>query len=281
LLTAPRFPPGISCPAQFTVDAVSGLCYNAVMEQADLTGKKIFILYPHSVIQEEMLDILIMAGFEAYVIHDHKRAIKLLIRFPESIMFINIDEGLSEGEWESYIRGVQESPKTGGTKLGILSYNTDQKLMQKYLMDIAVPCGYIQLKLGIKESTRIMLSALEANEARGRRKFIRADCADETNATVNIKGPMGMYYGKILDISAVGIAARFDKIEDHAANDLIKEVQLKLRGSLVLVNMTFMGKRADNVCVLLFDAKMDQSQKLVVHRFIKYILQRYIDNLTI
>ncbi|MDR0586220.1 MAG: PilZ domain-containing protein [Treponema sp.] len=251
------------------------------MEQADLTGKKIFILYPHSVIQEEMLDILIMAGFEAYVIHDHKRAIKLLIRFPESIMFINIDEGLSEGEWESYIRGVQESPKTGGTKLGILSYNTDQKLMQKYLMDIAVPCGYIQLKLGIKESTRIMLSALEANEARGRRKFIRADCADETNATVNIKGPMGMYYGKILDISAVGIAARFDKIEDHAANDLIKEVQLKLRGSLVLVNMTFMGKRADNVCVLLFDAKMDQSQKLVVHRFIKYILQRYIDNLTI
>jgi hypothetical protein len=251
------------------------------MEQADLTGKKIFILYPHSVIQEEMLDILIMAGFEAYVIHDHKLAIKLLIRFPESIMFINIDEGLPENEWESYIRGIQESPKTKGTRLGILSYNTDQKLMQKYLIDIAVPCGYIQLKLGIKESTRIMLSALEVNEARGRRKFIRADCSGEANATVNIKGTMGMYYGKILDISAAGIAARFDKMEDYASGGLIKEVQLKLHGSLVLVNMTFMGKRADNVCVLLFDAKMDQDQKLVVHRFIKYTLQRYIDNLKI
>jgi hypothetical protein len=251
------------------------------MEQADLTGKKIFILYPHSVIQEEMLDILIMAGFEAYVIHDHKRAVKLLIRFPESIMFINIDEGLSEAEWESYIRGIQESPKTKDCKLGILSYNTDQKLMQKYLMDIAVPCGYIQLKLGIKESTRIMLSALEANEARGRRKFIRADCAGEANATVNIKDPMGIYYGKILDISAAGIAAQFDKIGNYAVNDLIKEVQLKLRGALALVNMIFMGKRADNVCVLLFDAKMGQDQKLVVHRFIKYILQHYIDNLTI
>jgi hypothetical protein len=251
------------------------------MEQADLTGKKIFILYPHSVIQEEMLDILIMAGFEAYVIHDHKRALKLLIRFPGSIMFINIDEGLSEQEWESYIRGIQESPRTKDCKLGILSYNTDQKLMQKYLMDIAVPCGYIQLKLGIKESTRIMLSALEANEARGRRKFIRADCSEETNATVNIKGPMGMYYGKILDISAAGIAARFDKTGDYTANETLKEVQLKLRGSLVLVNMTFMGKRADSVCVLLFDLKMDQDHKLVIHRFIKYILQHYIDNLAI
>ncbi|MDR2048022.1 MAG: PilZ domain-containing protein [Treponema sp.] len=251
------------------------------MEQADLTGKKIFILYPHSVIQEEMLDILIMAGFEAYIIHDPKRAIKLLIHFPESIMFVNIDEGLSEGEWENYIRSIQENPKTKDSKLGILSYNTDQKLMQKYLMDLAVPCGYIQLKLGVKESTRIMLSALEANEARGRRKFIRADCSDEVNATVNIKSPMGMYYGKILDISAAGIAARFDKIDSYTANETLKEVQLKLHGSLILTNMIFMGKRADNVCVLLFDAKMDHDQKLVVHRFIKYILQRYIDNLKI
>ncbi|MDR0403761.1 MAG: PilZ domain-containing protein [Treponema sp.] len=251
------------------------------MEQAGLSGKKIFILYPHSVIQEEMLDILIMAGFEAYVIHDHKRALKLLIRFPESIMFINIDAGLSEKEWEAYIRGVQESPKTKESKLGILSYNTDQKLMQKYLMDIAVPCGYIQLKLGIKESTRIMLSALEVNEARGRRKFIRADCSDEPNATVNIKSGAGMYYGKILDISAAGIAARFDTIDEHAASEILKGVQLKLRGSLMLVNMTFMGKRADNVCVLLFDAKTDPDHKLVVHRFIKYTLQRYIDHLSI
>jgi hypothetical protein len=251
------------------------------MEQAELAGKKIFILYPHSVIKDEMLDILIMAGFEAYIIHDHKQAIKLLIRFPDSIMFINIDEGLSEAEWESYVRGIQESPKIKDCKLGILSYNTDQKLMQKYLMDITVPCGYIQLKLGIKESTRIMLSALEANEARGRRKFIRADCSDDISATVNIKSPSGMYYGKILDISAAGIAVRFDKIGDHAPNEILKEVQLKLHGSLVLVNMTFIGKRADNVCVLLFDAKMDQDQKLVVHRFIKYTLQRYIDNLKI
>jgi hypothetical protein len=248
----------------------------------DIAGKKIFILYPHSVIQEEMLDILIMAGFESYILHDHKRALKLLVKFPGSIMFINIDEGLPEKEWEAYIREIQENPKTAGTKLGILSYNTDQKLMQKYLMDLAVPCGYIQLKLGIKESTRIMLSALEANEARGRRKFIRAFCNDDAMASVNFKGTNGILYnGKILDISAAGIAAKFEKLEDIPANTLLREVQLKLHGSLILSNMVFMGKRQDNVVVLLFDAKMDQGKKATVHRFIKYTLQHYMDNLRV
>ncbi|GHV85176.1 hypothetical protein AGMMS50230_07840 [Spirochaetia bacterium] len=245
-------------------------------------GKKIFILYPHSVIKDELLDLLIMGGFESYVLHDHKRALKLLAKFPDSIMFINIDEGLAEKEWETYIRGIQEDPVTKDCKLGILSYNTDQKLMQKYLMDLAVPCGYIQLKLGVKESTRIMLGALEANEARGKRKYIRAYCEDDINAVVNVKGAAGFYYGRILDISAAGIAARFDKFEDYPPNTLLRETQLKLRGGLVLTDVVLMGKRQDNVWVFLFDiTKMNPDQKITIHRFIKHTIQHYMDNLKV
>jgi hypothetical protein len=251
------------------------------MEQS-AAGKKIFILYPHSVIKDELLDLLIMSGFESYVLHDYKRALKLLEKFPDSIMFINIDEGLPEKEWEAYIRGVQEEPKTKDCKLGILSYNTDQKLMQKYLMDLVVPCGYIQLKLGVKESTRIMLGALEANEARGRRKYIRAFCQEDVNATVNIKGSGGFYYGRILDISAAGIAAKFDKFEDLPPNSKLREVQLKLRGGLVLTDAILMGKREDDVMILLFDVpRMNPDHKLTIHRFIKYTLQHYMDNLKV
>ena len=240
------------------------------------------MLYPHSVIKDELLDLLIMSGFESYVLHDHKRALKLLAKFPNSIMFINIDEGLGEKEWEAYIRGIQGDPQTKECRLGILSYNTDQRLMQKYLMDIAVPCGYIQLKLGVKESTKIMLNALEANEARGRRKYIRAFCEDEPNATVNVKSSTGFHYGRILDISAAGIAARFEKFDDLPANTKIKEMQLKLRGGLVLTDAVLMGRRDDNVCIFLFDVpKMNPDHKLVIHRFIKHTLQHYMDNLKV
>ncbi|MDR2768517.1 MAG: PilZ domain-containing protein [Treponema sp.] len=245
-------------------------------------GRKIFILYPHSVIQDELLDFLIMAGFEAYVLHDHKRAIALLKRFPCSIMFVNIDQGMNEKEWEAYIRAIQEHPATKECKLGILSYNTDQKLMQKYLMDLAVPCGYIQLKLGVKASTKIMVSALEANEARGRRKYIRAMCEKDSNATVNLKGPTSLYYGNILDISAVGIAAHFDTFADFPPNTRLREVQLKLRGALVLTDAVLVGKREDNVWVLLFDIeRMNPDHKLVIHHFIKHTLQRYMDNIKV
>jgi hypothetical protein len=253
------------------------------MEQTDILGKKIFFLYPHSVIQEELLDILIMNGFECYTLQSHKRARRLLENFPGSIMFINIDEGLPEKEWEAYVRDIQGNPKTQESRLGILSYNTDRALMRKYLMDLAIPCGYIQLKLGIQASTKIILDALKANEAKGQRKFIRASCKDDITATINYKSPEGMYYGKILDISSAGIAACMEKNGNFPPNSKLRDIQLKLRGSLLMTDAILMGSRKDNkdVWILLFDPKMQQEHKLLIHRFIKQNLQKYIDQLAI
>ena len=253
-------------------------------QQPDFLGRKVFFLYPPSVIHDEMLDILIMSGYEAYILRDHKKAQRLLENFPGSIMFINIDDKMPESEWETYIREIQTDPKTQSSSLGILSYNTDKALMQKYLMEISVPCGYIQLKLGLQSSTKIMLDALKANEAKGRRKFIRATCEDDSTATMNYKSPEGaMYYGKLLDISSAGLASKIDKFGDFPPNSRLHEVQLKLRGTLVLTDLILMGNRkGDNTeWIFLFDPKMQAAHKLVVHRFIKQSLQRYIDALNI
>jgi hypothetical protein len=256
----------------------------AELEAAGAGGKKVFILYPHSVIREEMLDFLIMNGFETYTLGDHKKALRILERFPGSIMFINIDEGMAEGEWEAYIRNVQDNPKTSETRLGILSYNQDKDLMEKYLMKLSVPCGYIQLKLGIQESTKIILAALQANEANGRRKFIRAFCEDDPHATLNYKSGAGLFQGKILDISSAGMAAKIPNLPDLPVKMILHDIQLKLHGSLVMATMVLIGKRRDDrdIYILLFDpAKLNQDSRLTIHRFIKQNLQRYIDQLRI
>lgn len=246
-------------------------------------GKKIFLLYPHSVIKDEMLDLLIMAGFETYTLTDEKKARKLLEKFKSSIMFINIDEGLSEKEWESYIRGIQADPKTAESRLGIMSYNQDQALMKKYLMDLGIPCGYIQLKLGLKESTKIILNALEANEARGRRSSIRVDCEDDKHSTVNYKTGSRLFSGKIINISSAGIAARFDRDTGCSPNTHIDDVQLILHGGIVMVNMIYIGDRPNEkgVQVLLFDDKVPVETKIVIHRYIKQRLQKYINGITL
>jgi c-di-GMP-binding flagellar brake protein YcgR len=156
--------------------------------------------------------------------------------------------------------------------------------MEKYLMKIAVPCGYIQLKLGLQESTKIILAALQANEARGRRRHIRAFCEDDAYATLNYKRDSSLYQGKLLDISAAGFAARIPGLPDLIVNSVLKAIQLKLHGVLIMTDVVLMGKRNDDsaVCILLFDPnKIDQSNKLAIHHFIKQNLQRYIDNLKV
>ena len=252
-------------------------------QQPDTEGKKIFLLRPHSVIRDEMLDVLIMSGYETYTLVDEQKARKLLAKFPGSIIFINIDEGLKEKEWEAYIRDIQENPQTKDSRIGIMSYNQDRDLMQKYLMDLAIPCGYIQLKLGLLESTKIILSALEANEARGRRKCIRADCHDDISTSVNYKSDTGLYHGNIMDISSAGIAARFEKFTALPTGTLLRDVQMKLRGGLVMTDMILMGQRQDDkhTYILLFDAKLSKENRLIIHRYIKQCLQKYIDALKV
>jgi hypothetical protein len=252
------------------------------MEQAPIEGRKVFFLYPHSVIQDDLVDELIMQGFEIYILRDHKRARKLIERFPGSIMFINIDERLEEPEWEAYIREIQENPALK-IRLGILSYNTDRELMKKYLMDIMVPCGYVQLKQGVKESTLIIRNALLANEAKGRRKSFRAVC-EEGSGVMNFKGDFWSINGKILDISAAGFAARMDRSQKLEKNTLLRKVQLKLRGSLAMVDLIYLGPRYDdpNIWILLFDpASVTDNAKLTINHFIKLCLQRLIDTVEV
>ncbi|MDR1249429.1 MAG: PilZ domain-containing protein [Treponema sp.] len=228
------------------------------------------------------MDELVMQGFEIYILQDHKRARKLIERFPGSIMFINIDERLAEPEWEVYIREIQENPSIN-TRLGILSYNNDRVLMEKYLMEIMVPCGYVQLKQGVKESAVIIRDALLANEAKGRRKSFRAIC-EEGSGSMNFKSPLWSITGKILDISSAGFAAKMDHSHSLDKNSLMKKVQLKLRGALTMVDLIYLGPRYDNpdIWILLFDpTSVTDNAKITINHYIKLCLQRLIDTVEV
>jgi hypothetical protein len=253
------------------------------LDQNEFQGKKIFVLYPQSVIQDSVLDVLIMNGFEVYTLHDHQRAKLLLSRFAGSILLINIDQGLPEKEWEAYIRNIQEDPALKETRLGILSYNTDQKLMQKYLMDMSIPCGYIQLKLGLQASTDILLTVLKVNEAKGRRKCIRAFCEDDEYATMNYKDGDQMYYGKLLDISSAGMAVKFDQSLPMADNSVLRGIQIKLRSALIMTDGILMRlrKQDPHTRVILFGNRMSHKDQLAIHHYIKQRIQYHIDQLKI
>lgn len=246
---------------------------------AEIYGKKVFILYPPSVIQEEMIHLLIAAEYEVALLKDKQHAVRVVSKFPDSILFINIDERPQDHQWETFIKNLMASENSGNVRIGILSYNDSTELKRKYLMDIGVPCGYVTLKLGLKESFKIIVKMLEANEAKGRRKYVRAICRPQDKASFNVKFAGDYLTGSIVDISSVGMACTFDKPQQLKAGTDLSDIQLKLRAVLCRVGGKLVGinRETDDRHVILFTKKMSPRERHKIHTFVYERLQELID----
>ncbi len=243
----------------------------------ELLGKKVFFINPHSVIQDELIDTIVDDEYEVYMINDYKKINDIKNIYNNSIVYINIDAGLSEAEWEKLIRFYSDDSLKKNIKIGILTYNEDQKLAHKYLMDILVPCGFIRLKLGLKESINIVKQTLEANEAKGKRKFVRASPQPD-DGSFNWKNKDGtLMFGHINDISSVGMAITFDEEKDIEKNSILKDIQIKLKGTLIMVSGVVIGFRKEEesktIYVLIFDRTLSRNMKKRLRMSIHKLLQ--------
>jgi hypothetical protein len=243
-------------------------------------GRKVFFLNPHSVFNEELFMEIMDSQYEIYVLKNHEALWKAAAVFPGSIVFVNVDDTLSEKDWEAWVRKLLADRERSSTRVGILTYNVDQALAKTYLMEIGVPCGFIQLKQGLVESKRIILKTLEANEARGRRRYVRARCMDPQKATFNVKFQGRLVTGVIVDISAAGMTFRLDKPLPLKANAIFEDIQLKLKGVLCRVSGTFVGevKEGGPRNLLMFRHPIASNSKEKIHRFIFYSLQQEMES---
>ncbi|MFP4375989.1 MAG: PilZ domain-containing protein, partial [Spirochaetales bacterium] len=242
-------------------------------EAESMAGKKIFLLNPPSVVQNELIQVILAAEYEVYLLYDAQRAHKAFARHPDSIVFVNIDSGNKNMDWEPYVRELAKGEKYPNLKVGVLSYNSDRALIQRYLMDIGVQCGFVALKLGVKESAKIILQALEANEARGRRKYVRVKTGEDPRVAFNVDLPTGAAFGRILDISSVGMAIQFAKPVKLPPKSVLANIQLKLRAVLVRTDGVILGAREDDpsVFVILFkyrpqETKPRQQIRMFIHK---------------
>ncbi|MBN1523355.1 MAG: PilZ domain-containing protein [Spirochaetales bacterium] len=195
-----------------------------------MTGRKVYFLYPNQMVKDLIKEI-IRYEYEIYIIDNHLALKKLLRLNKNAIVFINIEERLKEEEWELYIKDILSNPDTKETGIGILTYfDRNQALTEKYLLEMGITCGYIRLKTSIEKCRDIILRTLDANEARGRRRFVRGMCNSRID-TFNLYHGGSRYNGKILDISIAGFACYFEDVPPKVeVGLLLKDIQLILRG---------------------------------------------------
>ncbi|MDP3179101.1 MAG: PilZ domain-containing protein [Spirochaetaceae bacterium] len=209
------------------------------MSESGLFGKKVFFLHPAPVLLEVALAL---AGqeFEVYLVQDHLKLKRALPRFPDSIVFINLDAGLEESEWEAYVASIMTSLPTIG--IGVLTLNDVPSLREKYLMELQIPCGFIIMKIGIAKATEILVKTLEANEARGRRKFVRAHCPPGSGK-VNLDISGMSIDAELADISSVGMSIALPISSEFALGTVLKSISLSVKGVRLIISGIVVAKR--------------------------------------
>jgi len=247
-------------------------------EKAAIQGKKIIFVNPPDIVKNELIDTLTDKEFEVYVLLDYKKVPEIHDKYPDSLFFLNIDTAQTEQEWQLYIKDL--SLICPGIQFGILSFKiSDKDQIQYYLLDLGVQCGFIQLKQGVAAATEMMLKVLIVNEAKGRRKYIRYQCQEDDRCTLNFPVDDSNFDGEILDISSIGMSCTIHRLkQDLVRNQLVRNVQLRLRGVLVNTDAILMGTRVvkgdQTIYVFLFNAHTLDKMKTKIRSFVCTSLQR-------
>jgi len=247
---------------------------------SEILGKKIFFLYPSAVVQNRITEELIQQEFEVYTIKDHIRLRKLLKKYPDSIVFANIFDGMTEKEWEAWIRGVHADEATANVKIGIIGPGDDEALKRKYINDVKIQCGYTVIKSDLNLAMKQLFDHLKAADAKGRRKYIRAITENEVNTTVNFPKHGTFVHGAIKDISVVGFSCFFPDDPDFSKNSLHQDIQIKLQTSILKAEGIIFGSRMDGntkIYVVLFTQRIDPEARARIRRYIQSNLQARLE----
>ena len=246
-----------------------------------IIGKKTFFVHPSVFVQNEIISELIQQEYEVYIIKDEEKLKKVLAKYPDSIVFASIDETLSAAKWEAWIRSVMGNEATLNIKMGILSNTNNEESRRLYLQTLKVPCGFIPIKLEKTKVIKTLSDILGGLDARGRRKYLRADTSGETMTTINVPHNNDFVTGEIRDISVVGLSCAFSQDPELGKNSLLSDIQLKLQSSLIKVEGIVFGSRADEVekiYVILFTPKVDSPARSKIRTYIQKNLQLKMDD---
>ncbi|MDR3172856.1 MAG: pilus assembly protein PilZ [Treponema sp.] len=247
-----------------------------------LTGRKIFFLNPLPPIQNAVVDELIQREFEAYVVRDRTALRRTLKSLPGSMIFVDIDQVITEKEWENWIREVMKAGDLEDIRVGILTSNRSDLLQNKYANMLKLSGGYTMIHRDLKITVAQILNILNANNAKGRRKYLRAATEKEGQTMVNFPSGGRFLSGIIGDISSAGFSCFFNEDPGFVQNSAFSNVQIKLKHTIINVEVTILGFRPDEknkIYVALFTDRISPDTQIKIRKYIQMNLQARMDAL--
>ena len=250
-------------------------------ENTGSLGRKIFFLHPLAVVKNHLVSELAQEEFEVYVVTNEVKLRNVLKKNPDSIVFANISEGMKESAWDEWIKGIMTDDATSGVDVGIVTGVEDVNLRRKYTEQFKLSCGFTVLKSDLPSMLKQIMEILNAANAKGRRKYVRAVTGNETNITVNLPMNGTFVHGVIKDISTVGFSCVFDDDPKIVKNSHFPDIQLRLQIQLVKAEGIVFGTRMDGddkIYVILFTQRTSPDVRTRIRKFIQSFLQAKMDS---
>jgi hypothetical protein len=218
-----------------------------------LEGIKTFFIVPDlSLMPEDFLDNFFLNGYQAYYVMDDPYLdipgkIRVLFSlFPDIIVFFNTERRIGGLDWPAFIRSLKAS-NGERAKIGVLygrhrGSESGRAFERTYLYEIGVHCGCIPLDYSKARNLSLLTKVLRANEARGRRRNLRAVCGESCSFNFSYEGRV--YRGRVRDVSVSHFSCSYEgsdpalKLYEKVAN-----VQLKLGGVICTVDAVLFIRR--------------------------------------
>lgn len=95
-------------------------------------NRKVFFLHPQAVIQDDLVRALLEDNFEACLVRNPVSAKTLIREFPDAVLLIQIDSGLSRDAWMSYATEIKANPVFAALTLCVLSVSDASSLRDPF-----------------------------------------------------------------------------------------------------------------------------------------------------
>jgi hypothetical protein len=246
----------------------------------EITGKKVFFLYPTVQMQNQIMDELTQQEFEIYAIKNSAHLTSILKKYNDSVVYVNLDDNTFKSELEKWIEVIHTAVPS--VKIGVFSSSTDEEYKKKYSNKSYIACSLINLKLDMNRAAQKISETLDSLNVKGRRKYLRASTERETTATINLPHDGNFIKGTIKDVSVVGISCTFDNDPRLKNKSLYKDIQIRLQSMLLKAEAVVFGSRNDSgntIYVLIFNTqRISPDVRTKIRKYIQQNLQHKMDS---
>lgn len=245
-------------------------------------GRKVLFLNATSAIVCSTIPDLVAREFDASFIPGRNGAEAVIARFPGAILILNLDDGTGAESWISFINALNDDG-SDATPTVCVMYRGDSFNEADFAGKARFTGGFIRIA-DAANSLEPIAAALDGLNAKGMRKFVRADCSDDEEAVLHAIVNNKMYSLKCHDISMAGVSCTVDAkfAEAFPPKSLVRDATLTLERKTVSWLMLVVGAFPEGgsvKLVMMFASKIPEAAETVIHSYILQAQQRAVDKI--